>query len=314
MLLGSVSPSEAATAPEEPPSWRANLTTGDGATLDLFPSDDGGLHHCSHGALMGRFGVLIQGILGIVAFSTLMLKRYREPKGERRPWRIWFYDTSKQAIGAAFIHFANVFLADMFQGDPCTWYIINFLLDSTVGLLLIYLGLKFTQCVVRWRRWDTLTFGEYGEPPQCNAWFGQCALYLLVMVFEKCAVALFVQLPFWDDVRKFILSPIHDPKVELAIVMLIIPFIINALMFWVVDNFLMRKHRKLNGSVHVKQGRSKVKYYRKKNSGEKKEDSESEVLLSPSDESDRFEEETRTIPGDITQRQLLVPTRESAIL
>ena len=31
------------------------------------------------------------------------------------------FDTSKQAVGAAVVHFANVFLADMFTGDPCTW-------------------------------------------------------------------------------------------------------------------------------------------------------------------------------------------------
>ena len=32
-----------------------------------------------------------------------------------------FFDTSKQGVGAVIIHFANVFLADMFTGDPCTW-------------------------------------------------------------------------------------------------------------------------------------------------------------------------------------------------
>ena len=35
-----------------------------------------------------------------------------------------FFDTSKQALGAAVVHFANVFLADMFHGDPCTWWVI----------------------------------------------------------------------------------------------------------------------------------------------------------------------------------------------
>jgi len=42
-----------------------------------------------------------------------------------------------------FIHFANVFLADAVTvEDPCTWYLISFLLDSTVGLFIIYIGLK----------------------------------------------------------------------------------------------------------------------------------------------------------------------------
>lgn len=31
-----------------------------------------------------------------------------------------FYDTSKQAIGSLFIHFANVFLSDLTEEDPCS--------------------------------------------------------------------------------------------------------------------------------------------------------------------------------------------------
>ncbi len=67
-----------------------------------------------------------------------------------------------------------------------------------------------------------------GKPPQCDAWIGQCGLYILIMVLEKIAIALLVMLEFWHDVRRFILKPIRKyPKVEVALVMLIIPFIIN---------------------------------------------------------------------------------------
>jgi hypothetical protein len=67
-----------------------------------------------------------------------------------------------------------------------------------------------------------------GKPPQCDAWIGQCGLYILVMVLEKIAIALLVMLEFWHDVRRFILKPVRKyPKVEVALVMLIIPFIIN---------------------------------------------------------------------------------------
>ncbi|MGH0135785.1 UNVERIFIED_CONTAM: hypothetical protein FKN15_035173 [Acipenser sinensis] len=118
-------------------------------------------HGCNNGALMDRFGVLIQGLLAIVAFSTLMLKRFREPKGERRPWRIWFYDTSKQAIGALFIHFANVFLSNLTEEDPCSLYLMNFLLDATLGMLLIWAGVKAISCVVEYKQFTLLTFGEY---------------------------------------------------------------------------------------------------------------------------------------------------------
>ena len=133
----------------------------------------------------------------------------------------------------------------------CFRYFINYLLDSTLGLCLIYIFLQISQLIVHCYKWNTLILGEYGEkqspifyaltsneflkcisfsgnPPQCDAWVGQCGLYILVMVLEKIAIALLVMLDFWHDVRQFILKPVRKyPKVEVALVMLIIPFIIN---------------------------------------------------------------------------------------
>nr|XP_058148596.1 store-operated calcium entry regulator STIMATE [Dasypus novemcinctus] len=133
-----------------------------------------GAGRCESGALMHSFGIFLQGLLGVVAFSTLMLKRFREPKHERRPWRIWFLDTSKQAIGMLFIHFANVYLADLTEEDPCSLYLINFLLDATVGMLLIYVGVRAVSVLVEWQQWESLRFGEYGNVPRtpAGAWWG----------------------------------------------------------------------------------------------------------------------------------------------
>ena len=39
-----------------------------------------------------------------------------------------------------------------------------------------------------------------GSPPQCNAWVGQCGLYILVMVVEKILMTLLIQFNFWRDV------------------------------------------------------------------------------------------------------------------
>lgn len=234
------------------------------------------------------FGLLVQGILAAVAFSTLILKRLREPLSERRPVLIWFFDTSKQAVGAMLVHFANIFLANLFKGDPCTWYLINFLLDSTLGLVVIYICLQFMQGVVRMYDWDNLRFGEYGNPPQCKAWAGQCFLYLWAVIIEKATITLVVQLNFWEEVRRFILLPVkHYPRVELAISMLIIPFVFNAIMFWVVDNFLMRKKKKL---LQREDTHSKVKYERR-------------VVMNGSDEEavlleNMAEGESLTIPDD----------------
>ncbi|KAK7499925.1 hypothetical protein BaRGS_00008773 [Batillaria attramentaria] len=183
--------------------------------------------HCSPGDLLGAFGLFVQGLLAFLAFTCLIVKRYCEPKHSRRPWKIWFFDTSKQAFGAAVIHFANVFLADMFQGDPCTWYFISFLLDSTLGLLVIYLGLKLTQIVAHRYGCKSLYFGEYGEPPKCNAWVGQTGLYIIVMIAEKVLMTFLTLFSFWAEVRKFIMSPIKSPLLELSLVMFVVPLVVN---------------------------------------------------------------------------------------
>ncbi|KAM6985659.1 transmembrane protein 110, like [Aplochiton taeniatus] len=200
---------------------------------------------CENGALTDRFGVLIQGLLAIVAFSTLMVKRCREPATIRRPWRIWFFDTSKQAIGALFIHFANVFLSTLTEEDPCSLYLMNFLLDATLGMLVIWAGVKLVSKMVEYKQYTLLTFGEYGDPPHAAAWLGQCGVYLLIMVLEKSVVSLVLLIPGWTNLQEVLLDYIPDPQLELALVMLIVPFIVNSIMFWVVDSLMMRKYKTL---------------------------------------------------------------------
>ncbi|XP_005387413.1 PREDICTED: transmembrane protein 110 isoform X1 [Chinchilla lanigera] len=285
-----------------------------------------GAGRCESGALMHSFGIFLQGLLGVVAFSTLMpgppvpslsqadlklhlkislavpfptlllVKRFREPKHERRPWRIWFLDTSKQAIGMLFIHFANVYLADLTEEDPCSLYLINFLLDATVGMLLIYIGVRAVSVLVEWQQWESLRFGEYGDPLQCGAWVGQCALYIVIMIFEKSVVFIVLLILQWKKVA--LLNPIENPDLKLAIVMLIVPFFVNALMFWVVDNFLMRKGKtkaKLEerGANQDSRNGSKVRYRR----AASHEESESEILISADDEMEEsdMEEDLRRL-------------------
>lgn len=206
--------------------------------------------HCTHGALTDSFGWFIQGVLAGLAFTCLILKRFCEPTKQRRPWIIWFYDTSKQVVGALVIHFANVFLAEFFHGDPCTWYIVSFLLDSSIGLFIIFIGIRLTQHFARKKGWHYIVFGEYGDPPKMNAWLAQSGMYVIIVILEKMVITLLIQLPFWKSVRAFIMSPITNAKVEVAIVVLVVPFIINVIMFWVTDNFLMHKNQLLKNDRH----------------------------------------------------------------
>lgn len=44
-------------------------------------------------------------------------------------------------------------------------YLINFLLDATVGMVLIYVGVRAVSVLVEWQQWESLRFGEYGNVP-----------------------------------------------------------------------------------------------------------------------------------------------------
>lgn len=111
------------------------------STTNIFfkeKAHSGGLH-CSKDALTDMFGWFLQVLLACLAFTCLIgksyfvqkelitilfsqiAKRFCEPQRERRSWLIWFYDTSKQGMGAMAIHLANVWLAGQYTGDPCTW-------------------------------------------------------------------------------------------------------------------------------------------------------------------------------------------------
>ncbi|CAL4200486.1 unnamed protein product, partial [Meganyctiphanes norvegica] len=196
---------------------------------------------CSRDALTNSYGWFIQGLLASLAFGLLVLKRFCEPRKQRRSWLVWWYDTSKQGLGAMVMHFANVIMSEVFQGDPCTWYIISFLLDSTIGLLFIWACIRISIYIGRRNQIHTILFGEYGRPPAVRAWAHQCILYVVIMIIEKILITLLMEFDFWNSVRDLILAPIKDPQLRVVIVVLIIPFIINAIIFWVTDNFLMLK-------------------------------------------------------------------------
>ncbi|KAK2187781.1 hypothetical protein NP493_154g02000 [Ridgeia piscesae] len=183
----------------------------------------------------------------------------------------------------------------MFVGDPCTWYIVSFLLDSTVGLLVIYVGLRISQVIVVKKGWNHLRLGEYGDPPQATAWFGQCVIYIIVMFVEKFLMSLLVLFDFWKKVRQLIMSPIRSPKLELVIVMFIVPFVVNAFIFWVVDNFLKRQIRTSTPLSHPTDNCSSLRYIRADDTvsfyRRPASDTDSDILMATDDDVDTRQQE-----------------------
>ena len=195
--------------------------------------------------LIGVFGLFMQAMIGIVAFSTLIIKRFREPRRERRPWRIWVADTAKQALGMMMLHFLNIGISALLESqheDQCVWYLTNFMLDSTIGLFFIYIFLLVSKKIISKLKFGPLESGEYGHPFKIHYWLGQLGVYLLVLLAVKIVMLLFALLPFWLVLGNAILF-FQNPLARTAVVMFVIPFVVNVIMFWIVDSVLMRSMR-----------------------------------------------------------------------
>lgn len=73
------------------------------------------------------------------------------------------------------------------------------------------------------------------------------------MALIKLSTTLLIQWKFWESVKNLVLTPFSNATVELILFMLVIPFFVNLLIFWVTDNFLMRhEHHQHRRSFLIK--------------------------------------------------------------
>jgi len=197
--------------------------------------------------IQGAFALFIQFILGSLCIGTLVIKRLTETPP--RPWNIWFFDALKQGIGATFGHFANIVLSvllvsniDSHPVDECQWYCLSYLVDSTIGITMNLLLLTAFEWILRHQpNCSHLKFGDYGDPPSIRLFVAQLMVWLTIVLFTKI-VTYSLQLHYslqFQALMAYLLSGVsEDPKLELVVVMIIIPMIVNSLQFWLTDMFL----------------------------------------------------------------------------
>ncbi|CCH60636.1 hypothetical protein TBLA_0D01280 [Henningerozyma blattae CBS 6284] len=145
--------------------------------------------------LLGPVSISIQLGMGAIAFSGLIIKRkYEHP---RRKLIVWIYDISKQIIGALIIHFVNLFISlikrrrmDMYlvfsnilfydnthnkltgggsnndndnddDDDQCDWYFLNLLLDTTIGIPILWFLLNCIHYIFQYLNIKNIESGNY---------------------------------------------------------------------------------------------------------------------------------------------------------
>merc|ERR1719464_2328073 len=129
--------------------------------------------------------------------------------------------------------------------SQCAWYLVNFAITVLCGVFLLWgaMGL-YARAVDRFNL-HFLRSGEYGNPPSWRPWLAQLLVWGLLASGEKAVTAALVILPLHpqlDSLAVAIERPFAPfPKLELLLVMVVAPVLLNVLFFWVIDNIIMRR-------------------------------------------------------------------------
>ncbi|TFJ80323.1 hypothetical protein NSK_008328 [Nannochloropsis salina CCMP1776] len=175
-----------------------------------------------------------------------------------------------------------IFLARLGGSDECAMYFLNFFLDTTVGVFISYLLLQLLQrtalacskplspritssrpsstssslppsssspssppascCAVLART------GYYGDAlrPSLSIWLVQLLSWLVIIFATKFLVFALIYLA-WAPLNTLALALFmpfkRHRRVELVLVMIVGPLILNAVQFYIQDNFLMDEQR-----------------------------------------------------------------------
>ncbi|KAG1719129.1 vacuolar membrane protein-domain-containing protein [Suillus paluster] len=195
--------------------------------------------------LLGPTALVVQALMGVLVILSLVYKRHREP--HKRPWRIWLFDVSKQIVGQMFVHGVNVLISDLgshhTSGNACTYYFLNVLVDTTLGVAIIYIvhhGL--TYLLVKRLHLKGYESGQYGSPPSMAHWTRQAVVYVFALTTMKMlVVGSFAVWPGISKVGDWLLSWTaigNGDAFQVIFVMGLFPIIMNILQFWLIDSIV----------------------------------------------------------------------------
>jgi len=174
----------------------------------------------------------------------------RSTERPRRPWVVWFFDASKQAFAGVLQHVVNLGFGVIFAksggASECAWYITNFTISVACGVVILVGVMRAYNWAVERYRLTLLRSGEYGSPPSWKPWLAQMLIWGFFSSAEKVLTAVVVILPLHRRLDRFaawLERPFAAfPALELILVMVIAPVLLNMFFFWVMDNLIMR-HR-----------------------------------------------------------------------
>lgn len=220
--------------------------------------DDGGAEEepaCR--VIPGKKGLILQGVLMVVCLTALTVK-FKLDKSGRTCFQ-FMIDSSKQLVGAGWTHVLNLLMAIVLKTlklgnagavDECSWYWIEIVMDTTVGVwieyhllnLLIHLAKKYEW---RFREDITAPIPDMGNG-FCKTYMKQIFVWLLIVTGMKSVMVclMLVEQKHMIFLSSIFLWPADHlegmiPSAKLVAVMIATPAIMNSVQFWLQDSILL---------------------------------------------------------------------------
>ena len=118
-------------------------------------------------------------------------------------------------------------------------------MDTILGVPIAYGCLWLLVHCAHKREWRHLRkTGEYGDPANWRTWFSQLATWTLIVCFYKVflGVFLFMARNPLTAAGLAMFQPLQgNPQVELVVVMVACPCLMNVVQFWIFDTFIKEK-------------------------------------------------------------------------
>lgn len=154
--------------------------------------------------LGGSWAIIAQILLGMIAFSSLIVKRAREDP--KRSLNIWLMDVSKQAISLFMAHTLAILAAMLTTSlthhgtSQCAWYFVMYFLDTVLGTMIAYMLhttiISAAQTAVDDRKLQegsnmmslaqyVIACGDYGDPVSLRRWFWQVVEWTFCVLFAR---------------------------------------------------------------------------------------------------------------------------------
>jgi len=204
--------------------------------------------------LAGVTGKVVQVALFLICCGTLLFKYHRSHGG--RSFNVFLMDSSKQLIGSCWIHLLNLLFAQLLEqqfeggGDECDWYWVNIVIDTTLGVACTYVLLRLmTQLVHQFLpdQVDDLRTGDYNDANGAFVsmkYVKQVVEWLLIVSAMKICmvIVMFIGHTLFIALASAFMSPFAgSAEAKLLMAMIVTPCCMNALQYWVTDNFIKKQ-------------------------------------------------------------------------